>query len=266
MLLNEIVKGVLLEGRASAFLKFYNEIERGYDPNNFIIFDCLMTLKEYYESYMKWYNKYPEKKATDIELIPHFQKRLREIKVALQSDDVKKKIIAIDNGINQWHIDMPIIRHLQMGCRDGGEDIGPEEREWMDVEDLLSKLGKLTPEKLGPYKRIYESSGWGGMIQVQNYWVDRDGNGRKVGTHGGYAVLLSKHEVNSDDAYKWMFNKGWARVSIESHSIFVNTSLEDGGRVDLSKGQREWLKKMRDDVYPGLHLHIVNIYGKPIEI
>ena len=145
----------MTEGRASSFLKFYNELRRGYDPDDATLFDCLMTLKEYYESYMQWYEDFPNHKKTDVEVIPHFQNRLKEIILALQSEDKKKKIIAIDNGINQWHIDMPMIRHLQMGCEDGGEDIGPEEKEWMEVEDLLIKLGKLVPGR-GPYKRDYE--------------------------------------------------------------------------------------------------------------
>ena len=116
----------MTEGRASSFLKFYNELRRGYDPDDATLFDCLMTLKEYYESYMQWYEDFPNHKKTDVEVIPHFQNRLKEIILALQSEDKKKKIIAIDNGIKQWHIDMQMIRVLQMGCEDGGEDIGPE--------------------------------------------------------------------------------------------------------------------------------------------
>ena len=48
MLLAEIVKGILLEGKASSFLKFYEELKRGYNPNDAVLFDCLTTLKEYY--------------------------------------------------------------------------------------------------------------------------------------------------------------------------------------------------------------------------
>lgn len=154
MLLNEIVKGILLEGKASAFLKFYNELGRRYNPDDAVLFDCLMTLKEYYESYLKWYEDFPAQKKTDVEVVPQFEKRLKEILVALQSDDSKRKIIAIDNGINQWHIDLPIIRHLQLGCDDGGDAFKPEEKEWLEVEDLLIKLGRIKREP--QFKRIYE--------------------------------------------------------------------------------------------------------------
>lgn len=111
-----------------------------------------------------------------------------------------------------------------------------------------------------------ESLGWGGMIRVQNYWVDKDGKGHKVATHGSYASLLSKHDVNSDESFQWMFDRGWARVSIEDHSIFINTSLANGAKVDLTRAQREWVRMMRDEIFPGQHLHAVNIYGRPIDI
>ena len=264
MLLSEIVKEVLLEGKASSFLKFYNELGRGYDPDDAILFDCLTTLKEYYESYMKWYDRYPTQKKIDVEVVPHFQKRLNEILIALQSDDKKKQIIAIDNGINQWHIDMPIIRHLQFGCDDGGDAFKPEEKGWVEVEDLLIKLGRIKREP--QFKRIYETLGWGGMIRVQNYWVNREGKGYKVGTHGAYASLLSKEPPTSDEAFQWMFDRGWARISMENNSMFISTSLKNGAVVDLSKAQREWVKMMRDEIYPGQHLEAQTIYGRPIEI
>jgi hypothetical protein len=150
MLLNEIVKGVILERKASSFLKFYHELEKGYDPDDAILFDCLMTLKEYYEDYIDWYDKYPDKRKTDMEVYPHFKKRLEEINVALESDDIKKKIIAIDNGINQWHLDFPVVWHLWMDA--GGEN--EEGNEWEQVRDLLINLDKLPSES--PYERIYE--------------------------------------------------------------------------------------------------------------
>jgi hypothetical protein len=136
------LKKLLLESKSSSFLKFYKEIERGYNPDNAILFDCLMTLREYYTDYLKWYKKYP--KSPDREVIPDFTKRLQEIQIALRSDDVKKKIIAIDNGINQWHIDFPVVGHFDLDDENGSE-------KWWEIEELLRKLGKL-PEK-SPYKR-----------------------------------------------------------------------------------------------------------------
>lgn len=161
MLLAEIAKGIILEGKASSFLKFYEELKRGYNPSDAILFDCLITLKEYYESYFKdWYDKYPNKTQEDREVIPHFKARLQEIKVAIDSDDVKRKIIAIDNGINQWHIDYPVAYHLQMDAESKSDDdditspANVEISKWFEVDELLSKLGKR-PSK-SPYKRIYK--------------------------------------------------------------------------------------------------------------
>ena len=159
MLLTEIAKSVILEGKASSFLKFYEELKRGYNPDNAILFDCLTILKEYYESYFRdWYDKYPDKRMEDRELLPHFKKRLQEINIALESDNVKRKIIAIDNGINQWHIDYPVAYHLQMSAEAASDDdditspANIEISQWYQVEQLLSKLGKR-PSK-SPYKRV----------------------------------------------------------------------------------------------------------------
>lgn len=264
MLLSEIVKGVLLEGKASSFLKFYNELGRGYDPDDAILFDCLMTLKEYYESYMQWYEDFPDHKKTDVEVIPHFQKRLNEILIALQSDNKKKKILAIDNGINQWHIDMPIIRHLQMGCEDGSDNIGPEEKGWMEVEDLLIKLGKIKPER--QFKRIYREGHWpAGFVQEWFYWVSADGKHHKVNNHQSYADTVSKLE--GDDSLNWMYARGWMRVTIAGHEIFINKSLDPAtaNDVHLTKGQREWVKIMME-LYSGAHLRPVTLRRKSIEI
>ena len=152
MLLVEIIKNIILEGKASSFLKFYHDIERGYDPNKAVIFECLMTLKEFYEDYFLWYKKYktPSQKQEEWRILRDFSKRLREIKIALESNDVKKQIIAVDNGINQWHIDFPIVWHLWMnaGKRSGGHRTA-DQVEWEEVQDLLISLGRLSPES--PY-------------------------------------------------------------------------------------------------------------------
>jgi len=151
MLLSEIVKNILLENKASSFMKFYNELQREYIPDNAILFDCLMTLKEYYEEYLRYYKevKKPHEKQEEWKVIRDFSNRLKEIKIALDSDDIRKKIIAIDNGINQWHIDFPVVHHKWMEA--GSDDEESEESYgWEEVEDLLIVLGKLPTES--PYK------------------------------------------------------------------------------------------------------------------
>lgn len=153
--LSEIVKSILTEGSALSFKKFYKEVQRGYEPDNATLFDCLMTLKEYYDDYIKWYRKYPSQLKTDESVYVHFLNRQREIDVALESNDVKKRIIAIDNGINQWHIDLPVVIHLSFGLHDGSdEELDRNEDEWREIAYLLKQLGKM-PEK-SPYKRNYK--------------------------------------------------------------------------------------------------------------
>jgi hypothetical protein len=108
--------------------------------------------------------------------------------------------------------------------------------------------------------------GWGGMLQAQFYWLDKNGNAKKVSSHGSYANLLSKIDWDDDQSYQYMFDRGWARISIEDNYIFINTSLTNPVHVDLTKSQKEWLKTIRDEIYPAQHLQIVNIYRRPIEI
>lgn len=108
--------------------------------------------------------------------------------------------------------------------------------------------------------------GWGGMLQAKFYWLSKDGNGIKVNNHHSFADHLSKIDWDDDQSYQWMFDRGWARISIEDHYIFINTSLKNPVEINLTKAQREWLKTMRDDIFPGQNLQIVNIYRKSAEI
>ncbi len=163
MLLAEIVKGIILENKASPFLKFYYDLRVGRDPDKGTLFDCLTTLKEYYEDYLRWYKKHrkPHEKQEEWKVIRDFATRLKEINSALASDDIKKQIIAVDNGINQWHIDYPVVYHMWMHAdREGiagGLESSEEQVDWEEVQDLLTKLGKLSSES--PYKyRGYEQN------------------------------------------------------------------------------------------------------------
>jgi hypothetical protein len=153
MMLSEIAKQIIQEGKASSFLKFYHDEQRYGDVDDATLFDCLTTLKEYYEDYLEWYNRYHKDQSHlrpgEEKIIEDFTKRLQEIKIALNSDDKKRKIIAIDNGINQWHYDYPVVYHLQMGAEANSEDedmtspTNIEIGKWFEVGDLLLKLGKL---------------------------------------------------------------------------------------------------------------------------
>lgn len=112
------------------------------------------------------------------------------------------------------------------------------------------------------------SLGWGGMIHAQFYWVNRDGKHYKVAHHEGFARSQSRFERPGDGlkAYEWMYLRGWARVTMEGNSIYVNTQATNQAHVDLSKAQREWLKMMRDEVFPGQNLEIQDIFGKNLDI
>lgn len=108
--------------------------------------------------------------------------------------------------------------------------------------------------------------GWGGMLQAKFYWLSKDGRGIKVNNHRSLADTLSKIDWDDDKSYQWMFDHGWARISIEDNYIFVNTSLTNPIDVNLTKAQREWLTTMRDDIFRGQNLQIVNIYRRSLDI
>lgn len=108
--------------------------------------------------------------------------------------------------------------------------------------------------------------GWNGMLQAKFYWLSKDGRGIKVNNHRSLADNLSKIDWDDDKSYQWMFDHGWARISIEDNYIFVNTSLSNPVDVNLTKAQREWLTTIRDDVFRSQNLQIVNIYRKIIDI
>lgn len=243
-LLTELIRQILCEGKASSFLKFYSEIQRGYNPDKAVIWECLMTLRDYYRDYIGWYQAYPNKQKEDKEVYPFFIKRLQEIEVALRSDDIKRQIIAVDNGINQWHIDYPVVYHLQMDAEAHSDDedmTSPENVEiakWFEVGELLDKLGKL-PKK-SPYKRHYLREGWGGVIQTQNFWLDKNGKWQKVSSHGWYAQHLSGIEsMDGDEAYQWMFDRGWAKVIVENTTLYVTTTRWGGHPKRLTKYQKD---------------------------
>jgi hypothetical protein len=158
MMLGEIAKQIIQEGKASSFLKFYHDEQRYGDVDDAVLFDCLTTLKEYYEDYLEWYKttfwsrsvlKRGKLRVGEEKIIVDFKKRLQEIKIALDSDDKKRKIIAIDNGINQWHYDFPVVFHMKLHVERDVEDDEPtspaniEMNRWIEVGDLLIKLGKL---------------------------------------------------------------------------------------------------------------------------
>lgn len=139
---------LLEESRAKPFLKFYQAARYGIDPDPAIVFDCLLILKVYYIDYLHWYKNVcdPKMFKKEVRVYNDFSKRLDQINIALDSDSLKRQIIAVDDGINQWHIDYPVIAHLEMEDEDEERSMN----EWGDVVDILRALGKLAPET--PYQ------------------------------------------------------------------------------------------------------------------
>ena len=143
-------KYYLTEAKATSFMKFYKDQERGLQPDDHVIMDCLMILANYYADYLQWYEDHPSRQIEQEGIVKDFTKQLMNIRKAIVSHDVQEQIIAIDQGINQWHHDYPVVAHLAM---EAGYDDDMAEEEWFEVADLLNRLGRL-PEK-SPYSNEF---------------------------------------------------------------------------------------------------------------
>jgi len=153
---------VLVEGRLStgirALHKVYKDQERGLDPDSADVVEALDMLGQYYKEYLEWYDKYKRKGnfaeyMEDLPIRTAYHKRWREIQDALKGR--VDQMIALDNAINQWHRDYPVIAHLSFQI-DEDEEVDASELVSMieDIEKILSALGRLPIES--PY--VKESS------------------------------------------------------------------------------------------------------------
>jgi hypothetical protein len=145
----------LEEASAKPFLNFYYAQSRGLQPDENDVHECLYALEDYYVDYLKWYNDAPSRMREPAQkrIYRDFQKQLLSIKSALGSKDLNRMIIAVDQGINQWHHDYPVVVHFAMEVLSNIEDENEAdamEEEWYKVGDILKRLGRL-PEK-SPYK------------------------------------------------------------------------------------------------------------------
>jgi hypothetical protein len=97
------------------------------------------------------------------------------------------------------------------------------------------------------------------------YWVDRNGNGKKVNSHASYANLLSKQI--REKAYEWMYNRGWARIIIDGKDMYINT-LKLTDEINLSKAQKEWIRELIDKKYTEEQIRVkpVTIHGRMIDL
>ena len=132
--------------------KIYKDEEKGFEPEVDDLDVALEGMEEYYSEYLDWWKKGYGKREP-AKLKRDYNKRYNEIVHALQSDSLKDKIIALDNAINQWHIDYPALVHLQMDAEEEAEEEDITELSDIidDIEEILRRLGRLSEES--PYVR-----------------------------------------------------------------------------------------------------------------
>ena len=83
------------------------------------------------------------------EMLSDFKKRLKEIKQALKQQDPKLMIIALDNGLNQWHQENKVMTH--MACKVSKE---LPEKEFQELQlmtrqiyNILFELDREPPQE-----------------------------------------------------------------------------------------------------------------------
>lgn len=157
---------LIMESNAAPFLRFYKAIgtgdwrRSGHVPDDATLWECLTILENYYSKYINWYTKVKPKLRTHEDIvIDNYRRRLFQIKNALESNDVNEKIKAIDDAINQWHIDCAVIHHLKFAADDLAKEQGKkltsaQEKEWTELSDILFSLGKMPEE--APYAETEE--------------------------------------------------------------------------------------------------------------
>jgi len=135
----------------NSLYRIYKGQEKGLDPDPSDLFTALSMVKKYYKDYLDWYEEYADFEV-DVEHLPiqqAYKKRLQEIQQALKSKDINQQMIALDNAVNQWHMDFPVIVHLGLEA-DGTEKEGFEFQNLADnIAKILDRLGRLPKES--PY-------------------------------------------------------------------------------------------------------------------
>jgi len=97
--------------------KIYRDYEMGLMPDKVDLFKIANDLLYYFDDYLQWYKDYPGSIRWDEgegKVINDFKANRDELSQAIQKNDTNKLSIAIDNAINQVHIDYPVLAHLYM--------------------------------------------------------------------------------------------------------------------------------------------------------
>lgn len=139
-----------------AVLKIYRDISKGLSHREIdqkYLDQALRYVLTYYQDYIAWNKKYVKQidsrplNKLQLKIDKEYKERYSEIRKALNGFDNREKLIALDNGINQLHIDYPILAHLQMDIEETENKKAIKEfNELLDVlSDLLKRQGKELP-------------------------------------------------------------------------------------------------------------------------
>jgi len=136
-----------------AIYRIYTAIERGRSPIEKDIFSALDTLEAYYSTFLKYNDDIQdeweaEMYKKELPVTNLWKNRLLEIRDALRSRNTDQMLIALDNAINQWHIDVHILQHLEWEF-----EAHPKYEEMCtllsSIQEILTRLGKFSEE--APY-------------------------------------------------------------------------------------------------------------------
>jgi len=241
--------------------RIYETQAKGLEPD---LEDLLDVATELYFQYQKFVETFTEREEP---VIGDLVKRYEELFHALREEDPKKLMIAIDNAINQVHIDLPVLLHLYMSIskdienkywdEQKGDFVIPEEEVRKEIkereeqfheflrffEDLLKKQGKEIPKGL---KRVSQFIG---------EWIDPEGNVFKVRDHFEWIVENPekvKKYVNLEKSWDFqelieaLIKEGWVRTE------FVLTKF--GKEFDATIKNESFLKPLEDHILENNYL------------
>ena len=145
-------------------LNVYKSLEKGVPPDPRDLDKAVEYMYDFYEEYLQWYEDTKSYRRSDMEfrVYKEFENRYNELESALfnSSAPFTLKVTALDNAINQLHIDYPVLAHLQMDI----VDLADEYEDDSYLEDQESKFNMLIKSLETILKRqgkVIPSSGYG---------------------------------------------------------------------------------------------------------
>ena len=143
-----------------SILHIYREFAKGFKAEQMNIDhldNAIGYLYRYYKEYIEWYHKHGrdwdvhDSSTLEKKVYKEYNERKNELKKASEpSTRPQEKLQAIDNGINQLHMDYPMIGHLYMDIDDSEPEGEAAMKEYEELLNLLTELlhaqGKLPPK------------------------------------------------------------------------------------------------------------------------